>query len=349
MHKKQPDFRRLRTALLCGQPERVPLFELAVDMTVKEKFLGRPIVGLEDEIDFYREAGYDYIKLSPLVDFNPGKAVPREGSRLTQRSDDRGQRRWNAGNTGVITSLAEFEAYQWPKLEEVDYSPFEQVQKLLPDGMQIVGQYGDIFTYTWDLMGFETFSISLVENPELVAIVFQKVGSIVYHLFETMASFDKVGALCYSDDIAFYSGPLCSPTVFRTHLFPWMKKIGQVCRERNLPFIYHSDGKLWELMEDLLDCGVNALQPIEPKTMDIREVKQRYGRRLCLIGNVDVDLLARGTPEQVQEKTLELIREVAPGGGYCLGSGNTVPEYVPVENYRAMVETAWEFGRYPIG
>ena len=128
-----------------------------------------------------------------------------------------------------------------------------------------------------------------------------------------------------------------------------MKRIGEIARSRDLPFLYHSDGLLWEVLDELVEeIGVNALQPIEPKAMDIREVKRKYSGRLCLIGNVQVDTLARGTEEQVIEETKELLRNVAPGGGYCLGSSNSVAYYVKVENYRAMLDTVHAFGNYPI-
>jgi uroporphyrinogen decarboxylase len=124
--------------------------------------------------------------------------------------------------------------------------------------------------------------------------------------------------------------------------------MGDICRKARLPFLYHSDGVLWEVLDDLVDCGVCALHPIEPIAMDIHEVKRRYGEWLCLVGNVEVDTLSRGTPEQVRGEVRALLREVAPGGGYCLGSSNTVPNYARLENYRAMLEEAWEWGEYPI-
>ncbi len=96
------------------------------------------------------------------------------------------------------------------------------------------------------------------------------------------------GALWYSDDIAYQTGLLVSPRVLRTYHFPWVKKIGDLARARNIPFIYHTDGILWDVMEDLIGCGVGVLHPIEPQAMDIREVKQRYGDRLCLMGNLDL-------------------------------------------------------------
>jgi uroporphyrinogen decarboxylase len=151
-----------------------------------------------------------------------------------------------------------------------------------------------------------------------------------------------------TDDIAYAGGLMMNPNIYRQHLFPWYKKMGELCKEYQIPYLYHSDGTLWKVLDDLIDCGFHALQPVEPKAMDIVELKKRVQGKLCLIGNVDVDLLARGTPEQIRQRTKALLRDVAPGGGYCLGSGNSVPNYVPVENYRAMVETVHEFGAYPI-
>jgi len=346
--KREPDFNRLRTALLGGTPDTVPLLELAIADSIKQKFIGRPIVGVREKIEFAQKAGYDYVRLAPKIDLNPGKIAPKEGARKSQSTAHTGERNWHASSQGMITTMTEFEQFEWPSLDTVNYSEFEAAHTALPDGMKIIGQYGDIFTWTWDFMGFETFSFALIDNPELVAALFDKIGEIVLALFETMANFSAVGALFYSDDIAINTGLFVAPQVYRQYLFPWMKKIGAICTRKNIPFIYHTDGNIWEVLDDLKDCGVNALQPIEPQAMDIVELKLRRGRDFCFVGNVDVDLLARGTTWQVEEEVKRLLRHVAPGGGFCLGSGNTVPDYAIYENYLAMIETGKTYGRYPI-
>ena len=345
-NKTTPNFYRLYTTLFGGQADRVPLMELGIDPEVMAAFIGRPIESVKDQVDFYSSAGYDYIRLAPSIEMIPAGAEPKEGIRTTGASDYDKARNWSAEGAGIITSVNDFEAYQWPEICDRHFVHFEEAQRYLPQGIKIVGQYGDIFTWTWEIMGFETFSIALVENPELVRLMHEKIGSIVYGLFDRMVTFDNIGALFYSDDIAYYSGLLCAPRVFREHLFPWMRKIADLCKAHNIPFIYHTDGRIWEVMDDLIELGVNALQPIEPKALDIREVKRRYGDRLCLIGNVDVDILSRGTPAQIRDIVRDLICDVGVGGGYCVGSGNTVPNYVPVENFRAMVDTTLKFGRY---
>lgn len=249
----------------------------------------------------------------------------------------------------MITTKGELESYRWPRPEEIDYSPFEEAAKLLPPGMKIIGQYGDIFTWAWTLMGFETFSLALIDNPQLVKRVLNVLGELIVGMFATMADFSEVGALWYTDDLAFKTGLLVSPQVFRDHLFPWMKKIARLCRRREIPFIYHSDGKLDQVMDDLLDCGIDALHPIEPQAMDIRELKRTYGQQLCLIGNLDLEYtLTRGTPKDVAAQTRALIRDVGPGGGYCVSSSNSIPSYVPFANFQAMVETTLRHGLYPL-
>lgn len=348
MKKIEPDYNRLKTALSRGIPDRVPLFELAIAQRIKEEALGRRITSIKDEVEFSARCGYDYIKLSPIIDMNPGKIVPQEGKRVSNATEDVNQREWHASGKGMITSFEEYEAFQWPRIEDIDYSRFEDVQEYLPEGMKIVAQYGDIFTFTWDFMGFESFSFALIDNPELVQLVFDRIGSLIYSMFENMATFPNVGALYYTDDIAINTGLFVSPSVYKKYLFPWMKKISALCTQHNLEYIYHSDGDLHEVFGDLKECGINGLHPIEPQAMDIRKVKQLLKNDFCLLGNVDVDLLSRGKPEDIEKAVLGLLGDVAPEGGYCLGSGNSVPEYVSYENFKAMTETVLKHGYYPI-
>jgi uroporphyrinogen decarboxylase len=157
-------------------------------------------------------------------------------------------------------------------------------------------------------------------------------------MFEYFAQCEIVDAVWYSDDIAYTNGLLVSPDVLRQLIFPWMKKIGSLCKEYNKPFIYHTDGILYEVFDEIIECGVTTIHPIEPKAMRIEEVKQKYGDKLSIIGNIDVDLLARGTVEEVKKNVLENIEKVDYNGGYCVGSGNSIPEYVKLENYIAMIE-----------
>ncbi|NOZ75554.1 MAG: nucleoside 2-deoxyribosyltransferase [FCB group bacterium] len=334
---KRPNINVFLKTLRCEPAEYIPIAELGIAPQIKEKFLGRPITSIQDDLDFWFRAGYDYIKIQPEVKYSIG-------GKLTELGDD-ATREWATEAGGLIQSWEDFENYPFPKPEDVVYSRFDQARNIVPEGMGVVGQYGDIFTLSWELMGLENYSFALFENPDLVQAVTGKIGETILSMFKVMADDDSVDALWYSDDIAFNTGLLMSPDVLRTYFFPWLKAIGELASASGKPLIYHSDGVLFDVLDDIMDCGVSALHPIESKAMDIGTVRQKVGDRLALIGNLDVgDILTRGTPAIVREAVQTNIREMEGIPGYCLGSGNSIPEYVPIKNYRAMLEAAFDFG-----
>lgn len=332
----KPDLSSFISALKREKINRIPIAELGIHPIIKEKFLGRKIQTVKDEIEFWSNAGYDYVKLQPKVDF---KQYKKEFQKKYDVENQSVNRNWSSEEVGLILNESDYENYPFPKIDEINYSIFEQAIKSLPDNFGIIGQYGDIFTMTWELMGFENFSFALFENYDLVKKINQDLGIIVVNMFENMISIPQVSAIWYSDDIAFSSGLIVSPEVLDDLFFPWLKKIGSLAAQYDKPFIYHSDGFLFDVMEKIIDCGVTSLHPIEPKAMDIKEVKQRFGNKLSLIGNIDVDLLARGTVEEVNRAVIDNIESVGFDGGYCVGSGNSITEYVKFENYLAMINT----------
>ena len=342
-----PDFDRVLTALKRGIPDRVPPCELSVDAEVKELFLGHPVATLRDDVEFWQSAGYDYIVVS-----TKGQPIPDEVSQemlIAAEGQRPHEHRWAVSGHGAVTDWASFDAYPWISESQVDYRDIDGLRPLLPDGMKAVANQGPLFSGVWRLMGLESFSYALVEDPALVAAVFEKIGELSVRITRANVQKEWVGAIWLGDDIAYSTSLLTSPQVFRRYALPYYRRIGEICREHDKPLIYHSDGNVLAVLEDLIKVvGITALHPIEPKAMSIHQIKHDYGDRIALIGNVDVDLLSRGTPEMIVQQTKELLRGVAPGGGYLLGSSNSIPYYVPLENYRAMLDTLREFGSYPI-
>lgn len=334
-----PDINTLITTLKGGRGSYVPNIELGIHPVIKEKFLDHPVAELSDEISFWEKAGYDYIKLQPGANFDPN------GKKPVQPHAGDSSIQWASESKGIITTMADFEQFTFPKSSDFDYSRFEKVRALLPEGMGVIGQYGDIFTMTWEMMGFESFSFALFENPDLIKALNDELGNLVLSMFEYFAQSDAVDILWYSDDIAYKGGLLMSPDVLDAYIFPWLKKIGDLAKKYDKPLLYHSDGILYDVMDKLIECGIDALHPIEPQAMQLKEVKERFGDRLCLMGHVDVDLLCRGRKEEIREQVRQNIEIAAYDGGYCVGSGNSIPDYVNFENYLTMLEASKEFGR----
>jgi len=343
------DFRRVEHCLYRrGKPDRVPLWELWIDPAVQGAFLGREIRSDEDVAEFWVSAGYDHVPVSAgLLQVGgvlSGDATKRKKHTYSSYTDEAQEIPWAAEGEGVITSREAFDAFEWPALEDLELSHIEAMGRLLPEQMKVICVTGKIYTSVWMLMGYEGLVYALREQPDLIDRMFEKVGYLQTEVSKRAARLDCVGALWMSDDIAYGQGMLVNPEIYRKHLFPWYKELGAYTAEVGKPFIYHSDGTLWEVFDDLLGCGFNGIHPIEPKAMEIREVQKAIGDKICLLGNIELDTLSRGTPDQVRELVRRNIEDLTEDGGYCPGSSNSVTNWVPIENYRAMLDATKEFG-----
>jgi uroporphyrinogen decarboxylase len=343
-----PKFARLRQVLMLeGEPDRVPNAELHVDWQIKQAFLGRPIRTVQDDVDFWYRAGYDYIYLRANYEYR----MVGDGHRAVDRiyAGDMQLSKWEGEEKSLVSNWDEYHAYPWPHPDTIDYSNLVECARALYPGMKIISGVGGIFTRVWRIMGFDTFCLALVDRPDLVAELFRRVGETQVQVFRRIVEMEQIGAMWYGDDLAYYSGTMVRPSVLRRHLFPYLKEMGDLCKKENLPFIIHSDGDLRAIMPDLIACGFNAIHPVEPKAMDSRALKAQYGKQVALLGNIEIgEILTLGAPNQVELEVRERIRALAPGGGYAVGSSNTVAHYVKLENFDAMIRATRKYGKYPI-
>lgn len=344
----QPDFERLRNVLLlAGEPDRVPNAELHVDWQIKEAFLGHPIRSVKDDVKFWYRAGYDYIYLRANYEYRMVGDGHADEDRIY--AGDMQLSKWDEDEASLISDWAEFETYPWPDPETIDYTNLVECAGSLYPGMQIISGVGGIFTRVWRVMGFETFCYALGDQSDLVEAMFQRVAETQLAVFRRIVEMDQIGAMWYGDDLAYASGTIVHPDILRRHLFPYLEEMGAICREHDLPFVIHSDGDLRQILPDLIACGFNAIHPIEPKAMDSHEIKETYGDRLCLLGNIEIgEILTEGTPADVEADVKRRIQTLAPGGGYAVGSSNTVAHFVKLENFKAMVSATRKYGQYPL-
>lgn len=347
----KPDFERYLKTLHCEEPDRVPQGDWHVDQRPKEAFMGRPIKTLQDQVDFWYTAGYDYMTASSgiLEPVRAPEGMTTKGEGVHTEYGDKVSREWAHTHEGVLTSWEKFDKYKWPTIDDLDLSNWDVYDKILPKGMKAILLLGKIYTPAWMYMGAETFFNALETDEELVVAIINKIGDIQFQTFLRVTEHPCVGAVLNPDDIAFNTGLLVHPKYLRKYLFPWYKKMGKICREKGIGFIFHSDGDCTEVMEDLIDCGFHAFNPIQPNAMNIVEVKKKWGKKLCLIGNINLDsTLTLGTPEDVRAEVYERIRTIGPGGGYMVSSSNSITDYVPPENMKALLDATYEFGKYPI-
>lgn len=351
MRDPKPDFERYMITLRCEEPDRVPLGDFHIDKLPKQNFMGRNIDTLQDQIDFWHTAGYDYVTASSgiLEPVRAPEGMTTKGEAVHTEYGDRVAREWAQEHEGIITNWEEFEKFPWPTADDFDLSQWDFFDKNLPQGMKGILMLGKIYTFIWMAMGAETFFKALEQDEELIAAMFDKVGSIQYETFLRVIDHPSVGAVFHPDDIAHNTGLLVNPRHLRKYLFPWYKKIGAVCRDKALGNVFHSDGDCTEVLDDLVACGFHGFNPVQPNAMDIEATKKGWGKKLCLIGNINLDsTLTTGTPQDVKAEVYERIRTIGPGGGYMVASSNSITDYVPLENMKALIDATFEFGRYPI-
>ena len=335
-----PDFECLRKVLYGGKADHVPLIDLFHDIEIKTGLLGRELFTLEDDIEFYMKAGYDYYGFLMEFDFYgdkwPGKLDKFDI--IKAKNIDRSKKSISRTYKGVIDTLEAAEKHSWPKIQDMDFSKAEKASKLIPSGARLIPWTRGIFETVNEMVGYENYCIMLYEEPELLEFLHDRVGELKIQLFNNLAEINNVGALWIGDDLGYTEGLLFPPSFMEKLLFPYYRKLGEICRKKNIPLILHSDGRLYEIIDSLIDCGFNAIHPLEPKAMDPLKLQEMYGGKLGLLGNIDLDILSRGSPDEIRKMVRNNMEKLGSKGGYAIGASNSVPYYVPVENFIAMID-----------
>ncbi|MDO8684582.1 MAG: uroporphyrinogen decarboxylase family protein [Armatimonadota bacterium] len=339
--KAGPDFSRLKKAVLReGETGRVPFLELFADAEIKNAILGEPVRNMEQEAEFWLRLGYDRVPAPIGVRFQFNKETAPDTAGELARSE----RGWVNERTAIIKNWDDFERYPWPEFDEGAIEYVEQTRKILPDGMGILVQSSGVLENVMWLMGYEGLSMALYDTPGLVQEMFDRVGKLVLTCYEAAMDIEEVGGAFFGEDMGFKTATMISPDAMRKYHFPWLKRIVDVCHEHGKFFILHSCGRLDEIMNDLIDyVGIDAKHSFEDAIEPVAGFKKRYGDRIGIVGGVDVDALTRRTVDEVRRYVRKILEDCAPGGGYALGSGNSIANYIRVENYLAMLEEGWNY------
>lgn len=338
MQKRTPDFENnLLRVLKKEKPQRATLFEMFMNNDIYTYLAGHgaPEEGIFGNmrlaVDAMAAAGYDYATCF-FTDYS-------------LRADERQKADTVSLNgSGLITDWESFEKYEWPDIETCDYSPLEKIKPYLPDGMKIMVMAPDgILENVINLVGYDNLCIMLFEEPELVQEIFNNVGERMIKYYQNAASIDTVGLICSNDDWGFNTQTFLSPDDMRKYVFPWHKKIIDIAHSNNKPCILHSCGYFNEVIDDLIDLGFDARHSYEDNITPVEDAYEQLQGRITVLGGIDLNFLCTSTPEKIYARSRAMLERTAERGGYALGSGNSIPRYVPKENFLAMTRAALEF------
>lgn len=341
--KFEPDCKNVIDAASNIRPRRLPLYEHIISPGFVEKVTGKKFAhlwnGNESDLSeyfrhycgFFRDMTYDTVSFEVCLT----EVLPEHGAIL-------------GGRPGPIRNHGDFEQFPWEQVIS-DYikladNKFEAMAKNMPPGMRAVGGVGNgVFEMSEDLVGYEYLCYMSADDPELVAKIYARIGDLMVAAWKWLLK--KHGnqfCLCrFGDDLGFKTGMLLPRQAVLTHVIPQYARVISEIKSAGKLFLWHSCGNIFEIMDDVIALGIDAKHSNEDAIAPYEKWIELYSQRIGLFGGIDVDLLCREKPatafEYIKEKGLKF-RSLA--NGYCIGSGNSIPDYVPADGYLAMIRAA---------
>lgn len=366
---------RFFKALELEEPDSVPITDLALDPPIVDAVLRRKVSGKvltmaggseswENSLNYRlalveacEKLGFDAVPA--LSDYSltarnyrpkylDGKRYVDHWGRIMQTSIE-AKTTYFVG--GIVNSPEDLESYEPPDPFHPDV--VEMVDRIMRRvrnrDISVIAQCHSGWHMAFQVRGgIDKISIDLYRNPYFARRLMEKVAEACRGFAKLMAE-AGIDALFVTDDYADSKGPLMNPKLFREYELPNLEAIVKIGKSYGIPVLKHSDGNLYPILDDIVNTGIRALHPIEPGVMDLRDVKEKYGSRICLIGNVDCKyVLPFGSEEDVRRDVRRCIESAARGGGFILSSSNSLHANVRVENIYLMVDEARRYGKYPL-
>jgi len=355
----EPDIERLLSAFKRKPVDRVPNFDVLYEDKHIEKFLrryagntlaygGDPAKGADAEQGrpMYPD---DYLDLCEIIGqdtilFNAGLWTPYK------REDENGN--LIPAYSRDVKKRADYE-----KLTLDSEGQMADVKKYLKEYKDAIAKrnskigvgalYGCISQTLYEfVIGMNDFMMMVYEDRDLVEEMLEE--STVHFVKTTKALVEGgVDFIWPADDVAFKTGLFIPPKLMKEIWVPRMARIFEPAVNAEVPIMFHSDGKIDDIVEDLIEMGLDCLNPLDPYGIDYADYKKRYGDRLCLSGNVDIEFpLSKGTPQDVDADVKKHMEVLKPGYGYTASVSHSVVNYIPHENVITYLNAIHKYGRY---
>jgi uroporphyrinogen decarboxylase len=251
--------------------------------------------------------------------------------------------KWRSGNFPHLEEVPlkepSFQNYKFPELVEEDtFTGVDQFFQKYNQHFTLCGIAHGFFDRGWALRGMENFLVDFVAHPLFVEELFEVLTEIYLEMIDLIARYPFDG-IRFGDDWGHQRGVLIGVSRWRKFVKPGLRKIFSRARDKGLAVMVHSDGDVSELIPDLIEIGVQVLNPLQPEAMDILEIKRLYGRDLCFNGGISTQLtLPRGTPQDVRREVAACLKLLGKGGGYVISPAKAILPDVPLENAAALID-----------
>ena len=211
----------------------------------------------------------------------------------------------------------------------------------------IIPSYGCLMQTLYEfLVGMNDFMMLVYEDPELIEEMLE-VSTVHFSKLTKELVETGIDAIAIGDDVAFKTGLFIPPKIMKDIWVPRLARVIEPAVSKGIPVLFHSDGKVDDIVEDLINIGVNTLHPLDPYGINYSDYKKRYGSRISFAGNVDIEFpLSKGTPEDIEADVKKHMEILKPGYGYIAACSHSIVNYIPHENFIAYINAIHKYGRY---
>ena len=332
---RKPDWNNILSVLKKETPKRPTLFEFFLNDPLERKIaMWEDEFKNEDEklickIKAFRNAGYDYVTMHPSNFY------------FEHGGGNHGKSSLSANEGAMIFDRESFDRYKWQDPRDFYDGRLERLEKHLPDGMKfIVFSPGGVLENTINLLGFDNLCYLLLDDPELVELVVDNIGQRILNFYAQVVNLDCVGAIVSNDDWGFNTQTMLSTADMRKYIFKWHRKIAQLAHDAGKPVILHSCGNLSTVFDDIInDMKFDGKHSYEDNIVPVEKMYDVYSGKLAVLGGIDMDYVCRSSQEDIYNRAKNMLTKTGCKG-YALGTGNSIPTYLPDENYFAMISAA---------
>lgn len=334
---REPNVDRILNAFKFKKSDRVPTWELIIDGRVSSHILGKPVAGTcvldpVDHLRLIRTVGMDVMGFG--ITLSPGLVYETASDGTSHYAD------------GCIKG--------WDDLKKIEVPDFKPMFDKLEQYLEITRNTGagvwvyvlGPFTPAYCAMGMQDFMIQLYDDFKFVEHLTDYILEVNSNIVKELTKY-PVSFVLIADDIALKHGPMIQPDLFKQMWYLRMQRLIEPLKKKGMPLMFHSDGNLMQVMPLLIELGFSAVCPVEPIANNIYDIKDKFGDKICLVGNIDIaGVLAFGTPDEVKKDVKLHIEKLSRNSGYVVSSSSSVTDAIPPENYVAMVEAVMEYGKY---
>ncbi len=342
-----PDCNNILQVLYNRKPKRLPLYEHHIDEAFISKAMGEEVAlqGNKERdfeeyyrkvIGFWRDMTFDAFDYEAAIcDIFPG-----HGAIV-------------GGMLGPIQTRNDFNKYPFDEIPTIFWNTYrphlDAIRAVIPKGMKAYGGCGyGIFESSQDLVGFESLCVMQYLDPELFADLFERIGDLYVELWSKMiAEYSDIFVFYrMGDDLGHKTSTMFSPETIRTHILPQYKKVIDLVHGADKKFLLHSCGCIFDIMDDIIALDIDAKHSNEDQIAAFEKWIELYNDKIGLFGGIDVNTLCLKKYDDIYDEVLEKgtqFRKISRG--YGIGSGNSIPDYVPVDGFFAMIEAVKEIRR----